>query len=318
MIVNILVVLNTHYHIEVALGLYQIFKKNGLNPSIFIMPNTPVQYELLECMVECGIKFEKYVLNNKYDKAVVVSAYPTTHDKTSVPNINDIEKLFKKEDIILISHYMDPPQSEYKTICLSPVATKEYLILCENPFINNDNVEPQYSEIKRFLIQGNFQYGRKDLDYLDFFLENTQIPLDKFKIGMIGGIHDEEFIKRYGDNISLFSNVREIDFYRMVAQSDFILPLISKKTVGGYTEGRWSNSLYHSFTFNKPMIVDKEINNIYCHPSLEYWGQHSFLKKMEAAIYMSYDDYQIKIQQAKKYKLKLREYNSKFIRKLFY
>jgi hypothetical protein len=302
----------------VALGLYQLFKMNGHNPSIFIMPLISLKYGLFECMEECHIKFEKYILKEQYEKAVVVSAYPTIKDIETVPRLSEILQIFKKEDVTLISHYYNPPKTDYRTICLSPAATEDHLILCENPFIENKENENFPNRPIRLLVQGNLQHGRKDFEDLDFFFDNTSIRPDKFKIGLMGGRHTDEFKLRYQNKASMFLNVREIDFYRMVNQSDFVLPLISKKTSNGtYAEGRWSNSLYHSFCFNKPMVINKLINKIYNHPSFEYSGKEEFLLQMEKAINIKNDNYTEMSRQALLYKEKLRTHNSNIMNKYF-
>jgi len=288
---NILIALNTVYHVEVALSLYVSLEKLGFKPTIFVMRPDVVKYNLCLYLFNKKIDFiTDYTpgLGKLFNKVLVVSAYPTIERPDSIPLIDHpIFDEFKKENIILIAHRVNMDKNlEHPVICVTPLAKNyglDYIYLCENPSVGKQ-VAPTYP--LRFLIQGNFYANRRDLHLIDYFLENTKINYEYYKFIFLGDSKERPLIK-YSLHGSVFhyKNLNEELFYARVNDCDYILPLISQDTANQtYLKERLSSSLSFSFAFNKPMLIHKDINKIYESPAIEYADNASFLKAMENSI----------------------------------
>jgi len=320
---NILIILNTIYHVEVALSLWKSLKLIGYNPTIFILwPNAVARYKLCEYLLHYNIDFiTDYVpgvCRACFSKAIIVSAYPTIDRPDAIPGTgHPLLDEFKDEDKILIAHRigMDKPVKS-KILCVTPLAKQnnlDFIYLCENP-TDDDYIEPFNYPIK-FLIQGNFFTNRRDLHLIEDFFYKTKCNNSIYHhFVFIGNNKGNSIFNFNHPSIVQLENLSEYDFYKEVRNCHFILPLISSKTGNStYTQERLSSSLSLAFCFNKPMVIAREINEIYKAPALEYSNSDEFVSNITELIKYRQSSYDSLVGYCKKKKEELRERNFKIL-----
>ena len=322
---NILIILNTDYHVEVALSVYKSLTLIGYKPTIFIIRPDLIKYGLLNYLFENKIDFiTDYVpgiCRQLFSKAIVVSAYPTIEIPEGIPRRDyPIFEEFQDKDIILIAHRTGMEQNLInKVLCVTPLAEKynfDHIYLCENPS-ERDQMLPLTYPVT-FLIQGNFFANRRDLFMVDKFLDTTKIPNDKYKFVFIGDNHGKLLLRNQNhSSVIHLQGLNETLFYESFNNAHFILPLISEYTAHStYIVERLSSSLSLSFCFNKPMLIDKDIHEIYKSPSITYSGSNDFIKNVEFIINkINPFDYMDMVESCRDFKTSLRLHNAKTLYK---
>jgi hypothetical protein len=247
-----------------------------------------------------------------------VSAYPTIDRPDAIPGTgHPLLDEFKDEDKILIAHRigMDRP-TKSKILCVTPLAQQnnlDFIYLCENP-TDDDYTEPLSYPVK-FLIQGNFFTNRRDIYLIEEFINKTTLPDALYNFVFVGD-NKGKLISKYCLHPSIlhWENLTEFDFYNQIRNCHYILPLISDKIANStYFTERLSSSLSLSFCFNKPMVIDKQINSIYNAPALEYSNSEVFICNIVELIKYRQSAYDSLVYYCKKYKEKLREHNFKIL-----
>ena len=322
---NILIILNTDYHVEVALSIYKTLKLLDYNPTIFIIRPDLIKYDLLNYLFSMGVDFiTDYVpgvCRATFSKAIVVSAYPTIEIPEGIPRKDyPIFEEFRDDQLILIAHRTGMEQNPiHKVLCVTPLAEKynfQHIYLCENP--SEKDLILQFSDPITFLIQGNFYANRRDLYLIDRFLDQSPLPKDRYKFVFIGDNREKPLIRHINHpSVVHLKNLTEQQFYECFNNTHFILPLISEATASStYLLDRLSSSLSLAFCFNKPMILDKEINSIYNAPVIEYTSSKEFISSIEKCITWSETQYQAVVESCRDHKHELRQHNEKTLRPL--
>ena len=319
---NILIILNTVYHVEVALSIYKTLTLLGFKPIIFILWPNNVKYNLAEYLFLNKIDFiTDYVpgvCKTSFSKAIIVSAYPTIERPDAIPGLgHPLFDEFAPENTILIAHRVNMGENSHKILCVTPLAkynNLDYIYLCENP-TEKDQIQPCEYPV-RFLIQGNFFTKRRDLYLIEDFLYRTNINPKLFQFVFVGNNKSNPILKISHPSVIQLENLSESDFYKEINNCHYILPLISSRTgAATYLNERLSSSLSLSFCFNKPMIIDREINKIYNAPALEHANDNEFFSNLSELIKIDSCYYYNLVGYCKQYKEKLREYNKEILLK---
>jgi hypothetical protein len=312
---NVLIVLNTNFHFETALSIYQSILLNGHNPTILLDYTyfNPSDKELYDFNSENFCKNYKlnYITNytndliNKFDKVLIVSGSEFLHTlEINTHIVNDFN-----DKIILIFHranYLE--QFNFcKTIFKNPKAVSvtnfsqkynlPFLFQIENPITDNNSIHKvNIDNPIEFLVLGRFCWPNRSLNYIDEIISLDKQLIKKIKISIIGQKpFDDGEIRSFSEKklknieIEIQYNISEIDFYKKIKESTYILNLIDYKR-GFYFLDRFSSNITHTIAFNKPNLCFMPFNLIYNIPSVEYTPK-DFKDKFLECVNMSKENY---------------------------
>lgn len=296
---NILIFLNTPYHVETAISIYESVKQINYTPYILI--------DFIEDEKDNGFGlidfFEKYNLNyltpQQFDsipnsdffyKMFVVTATqnkPNLISPELLPPINYNHRMeLYKDRAILIYHKAD--YSDYlehvnnffenpQWVSVVPFSQKyglPYIFQIESPVAK---VKTTFLNKKKlnFLLIGRFNLKNREINLLESLINidnqlQKQIQIDFMGQKPIGDsplapLLDAQNFKNI--KYRFYFDLDQIDFYEKIYNSDFILNLIGQNY---YITDRFTSNLHHIIAFSKPNITPVFLNLVYNIPGLNY------------------------------------------------
>ena len=149
---------------------------------------------------------------------------------------------------------------------LTPLSKKNIFIADILPYNN----EKKKSSIPIYIIQGNLNHGRRNLNLLIKILEQTY-NFD-FMIKLIGkGRIPRELIK-YKNKIIVKADLSFEEFHKEFLDVYCILPLISKKTHPHYYTNKLTSTINYARGYKLKCLIDKDLQDIYNLPDVEIYN----------------------------------------------
>jgi hypothetical protein len=313
---NILLILNTNFHFETVLSFYQTAILNGRNPTILLDYTffNPSDKNLYDFNSEdfCKKYNLKYITKKNYenssknyfDKAVIISGSEFLHtidvNKEIISDFNDkIVLIFHRADYSEEINFSKTIFKNPKYISVTKFSQKynlPFIFQIENPITNN-NVLSEFNKNEiEFLVLGRFCWPNRSLNYINEIISLDEELTKKIKISIVGQKpFDEEEIKTFSEKklkniqIEVQYNISEVNFYKKIINSNFILNLIDYQR-GLYFLDRFSSNIHHTIAFNKPNLCFMPLNLIYNIPSIEYTPKN-FKDKFLECIDINEEDY---------------------------
>jgi hypothetical protein len=267
---------------------------------LLIVNDVNYHYEIIESIIVnyykiLNIKDEKLIIylqiknNNSYIKYIkekypnIILSNTNNFDYYINCTIYDYnyKSIINKNNYKYISHDISNRLIQNDNIWyLSPFSKKNYFRANILPFTN----EKINTNIPVYIIQGNLNDNRRNLNLLIKILENDYIY--DFKIKLIGrGVLPEKLYK-YRNKILLKNNLNFIDYHKEFLDSYCILPLITKKSHPQYYTKKLTSSINYAIAYNILCLIDKDLQDIYQLNNVEIYNNendigYSFIKTLK-------------------------------------
>lgn len=294
---NILIFINTPYHIETALSIYKSIELLGHQPYFFLdynpkeewTSNNDFELKKLANILNLNIieNLNGSLEKNFFYKMIVITAdYYTPYcrnfsiDIEKMPPINYNVNMQKLKDRVILIYHKDDYSNNLKFanqyfinpigISINPKSQKfgmDFIYQTENIVSDYLPEKTSFNEKIEFLCIGRFVTNTRYLEFLKN-LDNLDMLLNKkIKILFMGSDPEQKDffkIKEYKNiQFEMLYNISQIDFYKKVKNCDFILNLsLAKK----YLNTTFSSNVSHIVSFSKPNI-SLLMDNIYNYPS---------------------------------------------------
>jgi hypothetical protein len=328
---NILIFLNTDYHVETALSIYETLILEQHNPVILLDYKIESgDFGLETFLKKYGIRylttkmFDDYVNKDSFNKVFIVTASKNIQtdlkDSAKPPNYNSRMEMFKDKAILIYhrANYYDLWQvaNDYfispKALSATQFSQKfglDYIYLIENPLSNI--LKQELNKVIKFLIIGRFNLNNRGFQILES-LQEIESQIDKkIQIIFIGQKPEDENkfekIKNFNLNnteIIFKFNLDQSELYKEIINSDFILNLIHHEF---YFKDRFTSNLNHIIAFQKPNLSPFLLNMIYNIPGLNY--KKNFNEMFLKAINMNKFEYEEMIRNFITSKQNMRNHN---------
>ena len=225
---------------------------------------------------------------DEYDYIILGTSY-------SVDRIKDIySKIYSK--MIPVCHLKENIVSDQQCIILTPLNVKNASCNYILP-IHNFNPDTSIQKKKNiFTLVGRFKDNNRDTDDLINSLskcnsQNYEVHLYARHVKFIPK-RIFEYSTQNPSKLKIFLKTKTAILEKRIKESKFLLTLVSKNSY--YHNDRLSGVIPLAFNYNVPLIMDKNLNNIYGFSScLTY--DNSLSEILEYAIEMSEDVYNSKI-----------------------
>lgn len=255
MVLNIQIYNNVIFHYEIIETIINIY-----NYILNIDKNIPVQLYIHH---KHDHSFYDYIkkkypkilfknIHNNYDFFINCTIYDSDYNKIDKHISN---KKYISHDIT------DRLMKNPNVFFLSPIATKNVISAHILPFSNNMNINNRYNSIPIYIIQGNLNHNRRNLNLLKKILDfNYQ---HKFMIKMIGLGNFPSELNKYKKKIIVKCNLNFQDFHKEFLDAYCILPLISIKSHKHYYTKKLTSSINYAKAYQLKCFIDKPLQNIY-------------------------------------------------------
>jgi hypothetical protein len=330
---NILIFLNTDYHVETALSIYQTLKFKKYSPVILL--DYQIQngdFELQPFLKKNNIeyltpeKFDSTVNKNSFHKMIVITAHNNTvkdfNEMSKPPNYNSRMEIFK-DKAILIYHRADYLEylKKVNNYFINPIGISvtqfsqkfglDYFYQTENPISETKESKTQLNKVRKLLLVGRFALSNRDLHLLKLLADMDYKINKKIKIILTGDKPKDEkkfnFIKNYNLKNIEFDfkfDLNQSDFYQQIIDCDFFLNLVHG---AWYFGERFTSNIHHIIAFSKPNLSPFLLNLIYNIPSVTY--KKDFTEIFLKTINMQQSEYEGIIKKFKVVKQNLRHHN---------
>lgn len=196
-----------------------------------------------------NILINKDIKNTKIDFIIHTTVYDRNFNNLDINN-NSKQKYIAHE-------ITDRLKTNPNVFFLTPLSKKNIFIADILPYNN----EKKKSSIPIYVIQGNLNQGRRNLNLLIKILEQTY-NFD-FIIKLIGkGRIPRELIK-YKNKIIVKADLSFEDFHKEFLDVYCILPLISKKSHPHYYTNKLTSSINYARGYKLKCLIDKDLQDIY-------------------------------------------------------
>jgi hypothetical protein len=338
---NILIFLNTDFHVETALSIYQSLILKKYSPTILL------DYEIIKGDFEVENFFKEngfnYLTRDMFDKSINKDSFHkmivvTGHQNIIDDNLDNLSKPINynfrmemfKDRAILIYHRAD--YSEYfkrahnyfinpKGVSVTQFSQKfglDYIHQIENPLSEKKQIKIKNNKIVKLLLIGRFSLANRDISILKIFEKIDQKIDKKIKVILIGEKPKDEtkfdFIKKYKLNNIEFDfkfDINQLDFYEEISSSDIFLNLIHG---GWYFGERFTSNINHIIAFSKFNISPFLLNLTYNIPGLSY--KKNFEEVILQALNVGEEERKKIINDFEKVKENLRNHNNFIFDKL--
>lgn len=247
---------------------------------LLIENNIPFHYEIIESVIlkyrnifnfdsEEKVDIYLYVIEKPAFKKYINEKYPEIKFKNIQNydyyiNCTIYDKDFKKLDNNInsvkryISHEITKRlQNNPNVYFLTPLSKNRYIYADVLPY----SEEKKTSKLPIYVIQGNLNQGRRNLNILSKILDQSY-KYD-FVIKLIGRGTLPKMLNKYKNKIVLKNNLNFIDFHKEYTDAYCILPLISKKTHIHYYINKLTSSINYARGYKLKCIIDKDLQDIY-------------------------------------------------------
>jgi hypothetical protein len=341
---NILIFLNTSYHVETALSIYESVRQVGYIPYIlidFIEEKEDKSFGLTEFLDKFGLnylkpqQFDNLLDDNFFHRMFVVTA---SHHAPSVQapaethpphNYNHRMRLYKDRAILIYHRSNFHNYLKYNNIffenpkCLSvsQVSQKyglEHIFQTENP-IAKPKISFFNKDLLNFLLIGRFKFENRNIELLRLLPIIDKQLTKKIKIDLIGESSSKNilltsfFKDQNFKNIEyeFYWNLEQIDFYKKIYNSDYLLNLILDPS---YFE-RFTSNINHIVAFSKPNLSPLALNLMYNIPGFNYI--QNFEEVFIQTTNLSEEKYIEAVSIFEVAKSNMRNHNSKILNTLF-
>tara|TARA_B110000977_G_C11089002_1_gene495983 strand:+ start:1867 stop:2724 length:858 start_codon:yes stop_codon:yes gene_type:complete len=205
-----------------------------------------------------NILINKDIKNTKIDFIIHTTVYDRNFNNLNINN-NSKQKYIAHE-------ITDRLKTNPNVYFLTPLSKKNIFIADILPYNN----EKKKSSIPIYIIQGNLNHGRRNLNLLIKILEQTY-NFD-FMIKLIGkGRIPRELIK-YKNKIIVKADLSFEEFHKEFLDVYCILPLISKKTHPHYYTNKLTSTINYARGYKLKCLIDKDLQDIYNLPDVEIYN----------------------------------------------
>lgn len=297
---NILIFLNTPYHVETALSIYESLKQQNHIPYVLI----DFQQEGGDNGFEIINFFQKYDLNyltpsqfdeildtNFFHKMFVVTA--TRHHATDllIPetfpphNYNHRMQIYKDKAVLIYhkSNFSDYLKYNHYfftnpiSLSVSPFSQRyglEYIFQVENPIAKN-KLHFSEKDCLNFVFIGRFCLENRHMELLKNLPTLDKQIRKKIKIDFLGQKPEKKSPMVSLLNSQNFKNIKhefhfnldQVTLYEKIYNADYFLNLLID---GSYIKDKFTSNLNHIIAFSKPSIGPALINLIYNIPGFNY------------------------------------------------
>lgn len=316
---DILLILNTNYHVETTLSIYESLRQLGHKCQV-LLDYKPQEinpeindYDLRPFFTKYEIPFleksEFLGADKTYDKYIYISG------GVFLSNLQD--EAFRKENADLVNRTKDSSifiahTANYYSlndlagrhfnnsyiISVTPYSQKyglDFLYQIENAVLSQLPKITHPNEVRKFLVLGRFCWYTRNFDYIHEILRSNK-TYDNFEIILMGqkptAVSKFIELEEYKDQtipVKVKFDVSETDYYNTINESDFLINLIDYR-FDDYFKVKFSSNINHSVAFSKPSLCFLGLNLPYNIPSIEY-DAHDFLSKFEECLTMPKNDY---------------------------
>ena len=278
------------------IGLYYYYNNyKYMNKKLFITNNVKFHYEVVESViVKCKeiLKISKdtpldiylHVNNNQSFKKYIANKYPNIKLKKITNydyyiNCTIYDKDFKnlnksKSNKKYISHEItDRLRKNPNVFFLTPLSKSNYIYADVLPYAN----EKKMSDTPIYIIQGNLNQGRRNINLLVKILENSYKY--KFIIKLIGKGYLPRELSKFKDKIVLKKNLNFCDYHKEFIDAYCILPLISKNTHKQYYTKKLTSSISYALGYKLKCLIDNDLQKIYNLGNVEIYNNANDIVK---------------------------------------
>ena len=342
---EVLLVLNTNYHVETALSVYESLRMIGFNPTIlldhrpqFINPEI-LDYELKDFLRKYEIPFityEEFVTkeNVNYYKYIYISGGVFLKGLTDSKFVEKKKTLIdrSKSNSVLISHVADysdfykyarPHFIDPIIISVTNFSQRyglNFFFQIENPIISNLE-KPKPKDTLSFLTLGRFCWDNRNIHYIEELLKiDSELP-SKIELWFIGQKPITNKFEKIQNqrlqniDIKIKFDVSEIELYDHINKCDFIVSLIDHN-FEDYFKRKFTSNINHIVAFNKPSLCFMPLNLAYNIPCIEY-DIDDFSEKVKKCLYMGYQGRQEMSESFELAKHNMRVHNELTLSRLF-
>jgi hypothetical protein len=341
---NILIFLNTCYHVETALSVYESIKQINYIPYILIdfeLDDKDNGFGLIDFLEKNNLnylttgQFDEISDKNFFHKMVVVTASQNSANLTEPEiyppiNYNSRMQLYKDRAILIYhrgnySNYLNHVNNFFenpRSLSVSPFSQKyglEYIFQVENP-IANAKINFLEKDVLNFLFIGRFCLKNRHTELLEKLVTIDQNLTKQIKIDLIGQKPNTEIPIISFLESQNFKNIKyefhfdldQSSFYKKIHNSDFILNLVINNY---YVMDRFTSNLHHIIAFSKPNITPLFVNLVYNIPGLNY--NKNFEEIFIQATNLNEEEYRKMVLDFQVTKMNMRNHNSMIFNKLF-
>jgi hypothetical protein len=296
---NILIFLNTSYHVETAISVYESIRKINYIPYLlidFIKDDRDDGFGIIEFCKKYNLNyltpeaFDQISDPNFFHKMFVITA---THNSPNLltpetyPPINYNHRMqaYKDRAVLIYprsdySNYLNYVENFFKNpkfLSVAPFSQKyglPYIFQVENPIAKTKTTFSD-KEVLNFLFVGRFTLCNRHTDLLNSLTVIDQKITKQVKIDFVGQKPHKNLPIISFLNSQNFKNIKyefhfnidQINFYEKIYNSDIFLNLVINNY---YAIDRFTSNLHHIIAFAKPNISPLFLNLIYNIPGLNY------------------------------------------------
>ena len=251
-----------NYHTEIIGVFLYYFFLNELSVTVFNDNDKSGYINYYKNIHDFELKKIKDIheIYNEYDYIIIGTSY-------SIDNIKNIYPIIQNK-IIFVCHLMENINIEDKRsnncIVLSPINkinnSCQYIMPIHN-FISSHHIKKK----NILTLIGRFKDNNRDTkDIIKIISEhsdlNYEIHIYSRHIKFVPKILFE-LSKKYPDKLKIFLKVKMENLEKKIKASKFLLTLVSKNS--WYHKDRLSGIIPLAFNYDIPLIMDKNLNNIY-------------------------------------------------------
>lgn len=306
---NIALILNTKYHVEVAVSLYfSVNRIVGMHATI--IPLLGDHFELFDYLDKLQIRYQgpDSTLSD-FQRAIVISAYPIDCELPHLPLWNHPVMRSFEGRRILITHRTNKTWHYYRgeqVVSLSPLSIENgipFIYLCENPILATRR---PITEVVHFLVQGKFDFDHRNFEYLTDYLS---ISNKNFRLILLGSGADKIPIK--DDRVLLIGDVSELEFYKTASECAVIIPLVDYAVSGGnYLTNKFSSSLHFSFSGYRSTLIHGSLGSIYPVVGKNYENRDEFRQAFDNFIDQTDEEWSEQFRKVDNNRQAMRKHNS--------
>ena len=294
------------YHYETLPGYYYYLKKLGYDVEIAIVSTN------IECFSRCSPKpivwkfTEKEVFDiltdsrlKKFSRIIINSKiiYPTTNVEVDInkylPNLQS-----GKSKNLYVQHHIDKlSEKENEIILANPSANPNLEKYVVNPhYFGEIKITPKNSNITNFIIVGDFNIKRRNVDLLIESIKELSKIVRNFKITVVGYKNNKNIPGIISDYFDIVGRLDYSAMYEEVEKADFFLSLLDPNVVQHerYMKYGTSGTFQLVYGFVKPCVIHKTFADIYGFSeknSVIYNKNEKFIECMLQAIQMNNKKY---------------------------
>lgn len=299
----LLVELNDCHH-ETLPGYYYYLTKLGYDVEVAtlvkdqgcfsLMPSKPVLWIFTEKELkfilskECMKKFLRIIFNSK-----------VAYRKKEIDVENLIPQLQSgKLPTIYVQHHIDRVQNSEKELVLAnPQANPNLDDFIVNPhYFGNVAVMPKNLDVTNFIVIGDLQPKRRNVNLLFQSIELLAETTSRFKVTVIGYSNKVDFPRGIIKYFDILGRVDYEKMYSALEKADYLLPLLDPDIPQHqrYMKYGTTGTFQLSYGFLKPCVMHKAFADIYGFSekdSVIYDKNENFAEAMRIAAEMSKKEY---------------------------